>query len=162
MAKLDDKKVIVDEIKANIKKSKSVLFVDYKGITVAQDTMLRKTLREAGSTYKVYKNRLAARALADCGISGYDVTGLEGTTSVVFCPDEVSAASIIGKLGAEFKNKLTMKFGVLDGKVINAEQTVALSKIPSKEVLIAMLLGMLNAPVAALARALNEIAKKGA
>ena len=161
MANIDTKKAVVDEIKAHLKNSKSVIFVDYKGINVEQDTILRKKLRESGAAYKVYKNRLVMRALNETGIKDYDAKLLEGTTSVVFGNDETTAAGIIFKSGKEYQ-KLSIKFGILNGGIIDKVQAEALAKIPSKQVLIAQLLGMLNAPIAALARAFDAIAKKGA
>lgn len=164
MANLEAKKAVVDEIAGHIKSSKSIIFVDYRGITVDQDTILRKTLRANNGFYKVYKNRMLTRALDQSGIKGYDAKLLEGTTSVVFGADETTVAGLLFKAIKDFKSKtpLTAKFGVVNGSVITGKQVEELSKIPSKEVLIAMLLGMLNAPVAALARALDAIAKKGA
>lgn len=161
MSNIDAKKAVVDEIKQHLKNSKSVIFTDFRGINVEQDTALRKKLRESGAVYKVYKNRLMTRALEEAGIKDYDAKLLEGTTSVVFGSDETTAAGIVYKSGKEYK-KLGIKFGILNGETIDAAQAEALAKIPSKEVLIAQLLGMLNAPVSALARALDAVAKKGA
>ncbi len=159
-ANLTAKKEIVEEIKSRLTSAKSVVFVEYKGINVEQDTNLRKAFRESGVEYKVYKNRLLVKAFEELGITGYDAKLLEGTTSVAFAKDEVAAASIVYKKAKEFDNIIKAKFGILDGQVIDASKVEALSKIPSKDVLIAMLMGMLKAPVSALARALNEIAKK--
>ena len=152
-ANIEAKKLVVEEIKNKINASKSVVFVSYKGINVEQDTALRKAFRAGEVEYKVYKNRLILKAFEELGIKDYDATLLEGTTSVAFAKDEVSAASILYKMNKDFNNVLSAKFGILDGKVIDAKQIEALSKIPSKDVLIAMLMGMLKAPVSALARA---------
>lgn len=159
-ANLTAKKEIVEEIKTRISEAKSVVFVSYKGINVEQDTALRKEFRTNNVEYKVYKNRLLVKALEELGITGYDAKLLEGTTSVAFAKDEVAAASVMFRMNKEFNNVLQAKFGILDGQIIDAAKVEALSKIPSKDVLIAMLMGMLKAPVSALARALNEIAKK--
>ena len=161
MANIQAKKEVVDEIKKHLKNSKSVIFVDYKGINVEEDTILRKKLRESGAAYKVYKNRMVMRALDDSGIKGYDMTLLEGTTSVVFGADETTAAGIIFKAGKDYQ-KLPIKFGIVNGQIMDTKQVEMLAKLPNKEVLLAQLLGMLNAPVSALARALDAIAKKGA
>ena len=158
---LDAKKQIVAEFKEKFAKSKSVIFIKYTGITVAQDTKLRCDFRAQNVEYKIYKNRLIKIALDELGIKGYDDACLEGATSVAFSPDETTAANILFKNIKDVK-VMEAKFGVLNGEVINASEVEALSKIPSKPVLIAMLMGMLNAPVAALARALNEISKKEA
>lgn len=156
---LEAKKLVVEEIKEKLQNSKGVVFVEYKGTTVEQDTALRKACRENGVVYKVYKNRLIVKALEELNITNYDPKCLEGTTAVAFGADEVAAAGVIGKKSGEIQ-ALKTKFGIINGEVVDAAQVDALSKIPSKDTLIAMLMGMLKAPVSALARALNEIAKK--
>lgn len=158
---LEAKKKIVEEIKEKFNNSKSVIFVNYKGINVEQDTKLRKNFRENNVEYKIYKNRLIKIALDELGITNYDAKCLDGTTSVAFGADEVGAATVLYKAIKEF-NILETKFGIINGEVVDVAQIEALSKIPSKEVLIAQLLGMLNAPVAALARVLDAVAKKEA
>lgn len=158
---LEAKKKIVEEIKEKFNNSKSVIFVNYKGINVEQDTKLRKSFRENNVEYKIYKNRLIKIALDELGITNYDAKYLDGTTSVAFGADEVCAASVLYKAIKEF-NLLETKFGIVNGEVVDAAQIEALSKIPSKEILIAQLLGMLNAPVAALARVLDAVTKKEA
>lgn len=160
-ANLEAKKVLVEEIKENFKNAKSAVILDYRGLNAEEDTKLRKTSRENGVTYKVYKNRLMVKALDELGVTGYDPKNFEGTTSVAFANDEVSAAKLIANASKEF-NKLEIKFGILDGAVVSKAEVEQLSKIPSKDVLIAMLLGGLNAPMAALCRALDAIAKKEA
>lgn len=158
-ANLELKKELVESIKSEFKDAKSIIFVDYRGITVAEDTAMRKEFREAGVSYKVYKNRLLVRALNDMGITGYDPTMFEGTTAVAYGTDEVAPARIFCK-NQKSLNKMAVKFGVVDGKIMEKAQVEELAKIPSKEILIAMLLGTLNAPVAALARGLKAIAEK--
>ena len=158
---LEAKKQIVEEFKEKYNKSKSVIFINYKGINVEQDTKLRKNFREKNVEYKIYKNRLIKIALDELGITNYDAKYLDGTTSVAFGEDEVGAASVLYNAIKDFKI-LETKFGIVNGEVVEAAQIEALSKIPSKEILIAQLLGMLNAPVAALARVLDAIAKKDA
>ena len=158
-ANLELKKELVEQIKGELKEAKSIVFVDYRGITVAEDTAMRKEFRENGVTYKVFKNRLLIRALDSLGITGYDPKMFEGTTAVAFSTDEVMPAKVFCKHSKELK-KMTVKFGIVNGQIMNQAQVEALADIPSREVLIAMLLGTLNAPVAALARALNAIAEK--
>lgn len=158
---LEAKKQIVEEFKQKYNNSKSVIFVNYKGINVEQDTKLRKAFRENNVEYKIYKNRLIKIALDELGVTDYDAKYLDGTTSVAFGADEVGAATVLYKAIKDF-NVLEAKFGIINGEVVDVAQVEALSKIPSKEVLIAQLLGMLNAPVAALARVLDAIAKKDA
>ncbi|NCB48261.1 MAG: 50S ribosomal protein L10 [Clostridia bacterium] len=158
---INAKKKIVEEIKQKISDSKSVVFVNYQGINVEQDTRLRKSFREKNVDYKIYKNRLIKIALDELGIKDYDAKNLEGVTSCAFAKDEVNAANVL------FGSKKTMpmldaKFGILGKEVVNAQKVEALSKIPPKEILIAMLLSMLNAPVTKLARTLDAVAKKNA
>lgn len=158
-ANLELKKELVEGIKSELKEAKSIIFVDYRGITVSEDTAMRKEFRENNVTYKVFKNRLLVRALNDLGITGYDPKMFEGTTAVAFSSDEVAPARIFCKNQKDL-NKMAVKFGIVNGQIMDENQVKELAKIPSKEVLIAMLLGTLNAPVSALARALNAIAEK--
>lgn len=153
---LENKKQIVENLKENFKNAKSIVFVDYRGISVLQDTALRKKFREEGISYKVYKNRLMLKALNELNISGIDEHQFEGTTAVAFGNDEVAPARIFCNYAKEIK-KMDVKFGIVNGSVFNKNQVEDLSKIPSKPILIAMLLGQLQAPVSAFARALNAI-----
>ena len=169
-ANLEAKKLIVEEIKQKISNAKSVAFVDYRGLTVDTDVKMRKALRENGAEYKVYKNRLMLRALNELGITGCEKF-LEGTTAVAFSyDDEVSAPKILVQTMEE-KKVMSLKFGVVDGKVLEADALKALATLPPKETLLAMLLGVLNgparnlacvlnAPISALARGLKAVAEK--
>lgn len=157
---LEAKKAKVAEIKELISKSKSVVFVDYKGLTVAEDTDLRKQYRNANVEYKVLKNRLVLRAFDELGIKGLDKV-FEGPTALAFSPDEVSAAKI-AKEGGDKLKKTSLKGGVLDGKVLSVDEVKVLASIPTKEVLVAQLLGMLTTPVRSLAVVLDQIAKQKA
>ena len=156
---LELKKELVESIKSEFKDAKSIIFVDYRGITVSEDTAMRKEFRENAVSYKVYKNRLLVRALNDMGITDYDPKMLEGTTAVAYSTDEVAPARVFCKNQKDL-NKMAVKFGVVNGQIMDKAQVEELAKVPSKEVLIAMLLGTLNAPVAALARGLKAIAEK--
>lgn len=158
-ANLELKKELVENIKSEFKNAKSIIFVDYRGITVAEDTAMRKEFRENNVTYKVFKNRLLVRALNDLGIKDYNPTMFEGTTAVAYSTDEVAPAKVFCKNQKDLK-KMAVKFGIVNGQIMDDKQVEELSKIPSKEVLIAMLLGTLNAPISAMARALNAIAEK--
>ena len=158
-ANLELKKELVESIKAELKEANSIVFVDYRGITVAEDTKMRKEFRENDVTYKVFKNRLLVRALNDLCYTDYDPKMFEGTTAVAFSTDEVAPARIFCNHSEKLK-KMAVKFGIVNGQVVDKQKVEELAKIPSKEVLIAMLLGTLNAPVAAMARALNAIAEK--
>ena len=158
-ANLELKKELVESIKSELKDANSIIFVDYRGISVSEDTAMRKEFRENNVKYKVFKNRLLTRALDDLGITGYDPKMFEGTTAVAFGSDEVAPAKVFCKHQKDLK-KMAVKFGIVDGQIMDQAQVEALAEIPSKEILIAMLLGTLNAPVAAFARALNAIAEK--
>ena len=158
-ANLELKKQLVEDIKSEFGNAKSIIFVDYRGITVSEDTALRKEFRENGVTYKVLKNRLLTRALDALGITGYDAKMFEGATAVAYSTDEVAPARIFCKHSKDL-DKMAVKFGIVDGQIKTKEQVEELAKLPSKDVLIAMLLGMLNAPISAMARALNAIAEK--
>lgn len=169
-ANLEAKKLIVDEIKDKLSRAKSVTFVDYNALTVAEDTQMRRDFKKNGAEYKVYKNKLLLLALNELGINGAEQY-LHGTSAVAFSyDDEVSGAKIVCET-AEKTKKLTVKFGLLNGNFVESKEIEALAKLPSKEVLIATLLRTLNAPITGLARvsiapveglarALNAIATK--
>lgn len=158
-ANLEAKKVIVEEIKEKFNSAISVTFVDYRGLTVEQDTKMRKEFREAGVEYKVYKNRLLLKALEELGKTGYEDV-LEGTTAVAFgMKDEVSGPRILVKATEDAKT-LQIKCGMLNGERIDCKMVEQLAKIPSKEVLISKLLYLLQSPVRSVAIALKAIADK--
>ena len=158
-ANLDAKKELVNEIKSKIQKAKTVVFVDYRGMNVAQDTKMRIEFKNNGAEYKVYKNRLVLRALNELGFTGCE-SYLEGTNAVAFgYEDEVAPARIV----ANSKNEncsLPIKFGIYNGKVIDANEVNKLATIPSREVLLAQLVGMLSSPMRGLAVALKAVADK--
>ncbi len=160
-ANLEVKKEVVSEIKDKLSKSKLVVFVDYRGLTVAEDTEMRSAFRKNNNDYKVYKNRLVLRALNELGISGLE-DKLQGTSAVAFgYEDEISAAKTV----ADFKsktNKLEIKCGILNGQLISSDEVNTLAKIPSREELIGKLLFIFQNPMRSLAVAINEIAKKQA
>ncbi len=157
-ANLEAKKIAVDEIKSLIEKSKSIVLVDYRGMTVAQDTALRKEMRDNNITYKVIKNTLFKRACDELGITGLD-NALNGTTAFAFGEDETSAPRLIKKIMNDCE-KLSIKAGYCNNKAIDEKEVITLASIPSKEQLVAQLLYVLNAPVSSLARALKAIAEK--
>lgn len=157
-ASLEAKKIAVDEIKGLISNSKSIVLVDYRGITVSQDTALRKNLRENKVTYKVIKNTLFKRACDELGITGIE-SALNGTTAFAFSEDETLAPRLIKNAMKEYTN-LSIKAGCYNGKAIDEKEVMTLASIPSKEQLVAQLLYVLNAPVASLARAFKAIAEK--
>ncbi len=158
-ANLELKKNAVEEIKTLINNSKSIVLLDYRGITVSQDTALRKTLRENGVVYKVIKNTLFKKACEQLNISGFD-EALNGTTAFAFgMHDETSAPRLIKSAMKDYTT-LKIKAGYYNGSAVSESEIVTLASIPSKEVLVAKLLYVLNAPVSSLARAFKAIADK--
>ncbi len=155
---LEQKKQQVAELSEKLKTAVTGVIVDYKGITVADDTKLRKSLRESGDEYKVVKNTLLGRALKEAGIDGLDSV-LEGATAIAISQEDyVGAAKILCEYAEKNKN-FQVKAGFVDGKVIDAEGVKNLAKLPSKEVLLAQVLGGLNAPITAFATVLNGTMK---
>ena len=155
---LEQKKQIVAELSESLKNSCIGVIVNYKGITVADDTKLRKSLRESGDEYKVVKNTLLSRALKEAGIDGLDSV-LEGTTAIAISQEDyVGAAKILCEY-AEKSKTFEIKAGFVDGNVIDAEGVKNLAKLPSKEVLLAQVLGGLNAPITGFATVLNGTLK---
>lgn len=140
-------------------KAKSIVLVDYRGLNVAEDTLMRNDLRKANVEYKVIKNRLVLRAFNNAGIEGFD-TVLEGPTAMAISYDDAVAPAKIIVDNVKKTNKITVKGGVVEGKVMDAQGITKVASIPSKPVLVAQLLGMLQTPVRGLAVALSEIAKK--
>ena len=157
-ANLEAKKTAVEEIKNLINSSKSIVLVDYKGITVSDDTALRKNFRQNNVTYKVIKNTLFAKACEQLGISGLD-EALNGTTAFAFSEDETVAPRLVKNAMKDYST-LSIKAGVYNGKAVDEKQILTLASIPGKEQLVAQLLYVLNAPVASLARAFKAIAEK--
>ena len=158
-ANLELKKQTVEGIKEKIQKSKSVIFVNYMGLTVEEDTNLRNELRKGGVEYKVLKNTLVKKAFNDLGITDCDAY-LEGPTAVAFgYEDEVTAAKIITENVTKLK-KISVKAGYVDGAAINENGVKALASLPSKEVLLAKMLGSLQSPITGLAGSLSGIIRK--
>ena len=141
-----EKAAKVAELKELLTNSKCAILVDFCGLTVAQDTVLRRKMREAGVNYSVVKNTLLRIAAEEAGIEGLEAV-LEHNTAIAVAPeDPVAVAKIICEFAKENK-ALKVKIGVLDGKVISAEEIKALAALPPKEVLIAKMLGSMNAPI---------------
>lgn len=159
MAKVELKKPIVDEISATIKDAQTVVLVDYRGLTVEQDTMLRKQLREAGVGYKVYKN-----TFMNFAFKGTDCEGLtnllEGPSAMATCDTDATAAARVLCKFAKTVPALEIKGGVVEGTVYDAKGIEQISNIPSREELLSRLLGSLQSPVTNFARVLKQIAEK--
>ena len=160
MAKVELKQPIVAEISEAIKDAQSVVLVDYRGLTVEQDTNLRKQLREAGVTYKVYKNTMMNFAFKGTDFEGL-APYLEGPSAMAISTTDATApARILAKFAKDAK-ALEIKAGVVEGNVYDAAGMQAISQIPSRDELISKLLGSLQSPITNFARVMNQLAEKG-
>ena len=156
---LQEKQALVDELSQKLNGAVAGVIVEYKGISVADDTLLRRKLREAGVDYSVVKNTMLRRAADKAGLEGLDDI-LKGTTALAgSAEDPVAAAKILCEQAKKDEN-FKVKAGFLDGAVIDVARVTELSKLPSREGLISMLLSVLTGPVRGLAVALNAIAEK--
>jgi len=154
---LDQKKSVVEEITERLRASQTTVVVDYRGLDVAEVTQLRKELRDAGVEYKVYKNSLARRAVADVELDELNET-LVGPTAVAFSQDDVIApAKIINNFAKEHE-ALEIKGGVIEGEIATIEQLKELAQLPDHDGLVSMLLSVLQAPIRNLAYATKAIA----
>ncbi len=160
MAKVELKKPIVEEISASIKDAQSVVLVDYRGLTVEQDTEIRKQLREAGITYKVYKNTMLNFAFKG---TDFEVLTeyLEGPSAVAISTEDATAPARVLCKFAKTANALEVKGGVVEGIVYDATGIENVSKIPSREELLSKLLGSIQSPITNFARVMNQLAEKG-
>lgn len=151
---LDQKRAVVSGISDSMKAAKAMVFADYRGLTVEQDTELRTALRKAGIEYKVVKNTLTRFAANENGLEGLDQF-LNGPTAMASSDtDPVAPAKILNEYAKKFE-KLELKVGVVEGKIIDVKGIAALADLPSKEVLIAKMLGSFNSPIAGLVNVLN-------
>ncbi len=156
---LEQKKQIVADLTEKLQAACVGVVVDYKGTNVTDDTALRKELREAGVHYTVVKNTLLGLAADNAGL-GEMKSVLEGTTAIAISNDDYTAAARILKKFADSHEAFTIKAGFLDGKVVDVATVENLAKLPSKEILLATVLGAFNAPIAAFARAVQAIVDK--
>ena len=160
MANVELKKPVVEEISAKIADAQAVVLVDHRGLTVEEDTILRKQLREAGVSYKVYKNTMMNFAFKGTdyeGLSKY----LEGPSAMAISTTDATAPARVLCKFAKNAPALETKGGVVDGVVYDAKGIAQLADIPSKEELLSRLLGSMKSPISNLARVLNQIAEKG-
>lgn len=156
---LDAKKVVVEEIASKMREAKGIVFFDYVGINVEQATQMRKSFRENGVECKVYKNTLIKLAAKECGYDERVNDILSGSTAIAFgMKDPVAPAKVAAKCVEDFK-KMELKAGVVDGEFYDKAMVEKLATIPSKEELIAKMLGSMMAPLSGLARVLNAIAE---
>ena len=160
MAKVELKQPVVNAISEEIKDAQAVVLVDHRGLTVAQDTELRKQLREAGVTYKVYKNTMMKRAFEGTEFEGLQEY-LEGPSAMAVSKDDATApARIICKF-AKDAAALELKGGVVEGNVYDIAGLTELSKVPSREELLSKLLGSIQSPITNFARVIKQIAEQG-
>lgn len=157
---LEQKKQIVNDLADTLSSSVAGVIVDYKGITVEDDTKLRKDLREAGVKYAVVKNTILKLAAEKAELSDIDDV-LEGTTAIATSAEDYTAAARILCKFANTSKTFTVKKGFLDGKVIGVDTVESLAKLPSKDVLLATVCNAFNAPIAAFARAMQALVEKG-
>ncbi len=158
---LKAKQAVVEEIKGKLEKAKSVTLIDARGLTVLQDTNLRKTLREAKVDYKVYKNTMINFAVDGTNFQGLSQY-LEGPTAVAFCYDDATLAARLISKQLKDMPKLEFKAGVFENVVYDAEGVKAIATIPPKEELLSRLLGSFKSPMSSFARVVNAVAEKKA
>ena len=157
---LSEKKAIVAALEEQLKNASSGLLVDYKGITVAEDTALRAELRKNNVEYAVVKNTLLRFAVNSCGMNELDGL-LNGTTSLAICQDDpVAPARVINDFAKKIDGRFEIKGGFMDGKVMPLDEVLALANIPPLPVLQAQVLGTMLAPISGLACVLKQIAEK--
>ncbi|MBS6644973.1 MAG: 50S ribosomal protein L10 [Clostridiaceae bacterium] len=158
MAKVELKQPVIAEIADLFDGAQTAVVVDYRGLTVAQDTELRKQLREAGIVYKVYKNTMIHRAAEGTDFAALDAV-LEGPTALAVSKTDATAPARILAAFAKKADKLEIKGGVVEGTYYDAEGMKAISSIPSREELLGRLLGSMQSPITNFARVLNQIAE---
>ena len=160
MAKVELKQPIVAEIAEGIKDATSVVLVDYRGLTVAQDTELRKALRKEGVTYKVYKNTMMNFAFKGTDFEAL-APYLEGPSAMAYSAEDATAPARVLAQFAKTAKALEIKGGVVEGVAYDAQGIQAIADIPSREVLISRLLGSMQSPITNFARVMNQLAEKG-
>ena len=158
MAKVEIKQPIVDEISAYLKDAQAAVLVDYRGLTVEQDTQLRRNLRAAGVVYKVYKNTLIKRAIAGTQFESMSDL-LEGPTAIAISTEDATAPARVLAESAKKMDALELKGGVVDGTFYDSKMIQVIANIPSREVLLGRLFGSMQSPVANFARVIKQIAE---
>ncbi len=160
MAKVELKKPVVEEISAKIKDAQALVLVDHRGLTVAQDTELRKKLREEGVTYKVYKN-----TMMNFAFQGTDFEQLKdllnGPSAMAVSETDPAAPARVLYEFAKKAKALEIKGGVIEGKFYDAQAMTEIATIPARDVLLSRLLGSMQSPITNFARVINQIAEKG-
>lgn len=156
---LNQKKAEVKELAEKMQNAKLILLTEYRGINVADDTKLRKDLREANATCSVIKNNITRRALAECKLEGLE-DKLVGPTAVIMSEEDYLGASKIIYKFSKDNDFYKIKGGVIEGKVMTADEIITLAKLPSRETLLSMLAGALLSNISKVAVALNEVKKQ--
>ncbi len=157
---LEQKKQVVSDITEKLRNAKSVVLVEYKGLTVEKVTELRNKCRESGVEYKVYKNTLMRLAFEELGYKDI-TTSLEGPNAIAMSfEDEVSAAKITNDFAKTSNDTLVIKAGIAEGKIMNADEIKALASVPSRDILLAQLAGVLQGNIRNLAYLLDQVSKK--
>ncbi len=159
--KREQKKEILDSLTSNIGGSESTVFVKFGGLTVADANAMRSGLRSKGIGYAVSKKTLLKKALSGNNVAG-EMPKLEGQVAIAYGNDAVLPAKSVAEFQSKLKEKLAIVGGILSGKYMSAAEMIALSKIPSREVLLSQLLNVMNAPVRGFVVSLDQIAKKKA
>ncbi len=159
MAKVELKQPIVAEIKENVKDAASVVLVDYRGLTVAQDTELRKTMRQNDIIYKVYKNTMVKLALEGTGMEELD-KDLEGPTAVAISKTDATAPARLVQNFAKTAPALEIKSGIVEGSYYDTEGIKQIALVPSREELLSKLLGSIQSPITNFARVIKQISEK--
>ncbi len=155
-ANFEAKKVLVEEIVEKIKAAKSVVLVDYNKLTVAEVSELRNKCKKAGCEYKVYKNTLVRKALNELGFNQFD-NDLNGPTAVTFGSDETAAAKVMVAASKDYDGKITLKSAFVDNSYYDKNGIKALATMPSREELVAKMLGSINAPATNIVGVMNNV-----
>lgn len=155
-ANFEAKKVVVEEITEKIKAAKSVVLVDYNKLTVAEVSELRNKCRQANCEYKVYKNTLVRKAFNDLGFKDFDAD-LNGPTAVTFGTEETNAAKLMKEAAKTYDGKIVLKSAFVDNSYVDKAGVAALADMPSREELVAKMLGSMQAPVANFAGVLSNL-----
>lgn len=155
-ANFEAKKEVVEEIVSKIKSAKSVVLVEYNALTVAEVSELRNKCREANCEYKVYKNTLVRKAFNDLGVKDFD-TDLNGPTAFAFGADETVAAKLMNEAAKTYDGKIVVKSAFVDNSYCDKAAAKALADMPSREELVAKMLGSMQSPVANFAGVLNNL-----
>ena len=158
MPKFDEKAKIVTEIRARLEKSSGIVLADYRGLTVAEDTKLRIKMREAGIEYRVMKNTMIKRAADQAGLQALD-TYLEGPTAIAFSEDPVAPAKVLSEF-MKTHRKYSIKAGIVEGKIVDADGVKALADLPSREILLSMVLRGIQVPLTGMANVLQGPIRK--